>query len=63
MFVLRCVLPGYTSLALFGGVSAQDQMATLRGGVDVLVACPGRLLHLCEWGALSLDRYIICDVG
>ncbi len=32
------------SLVVFGGVSINPQMMKLRGGVDVLVATPGRLL-------------------
>src|SRR2546430_462283 len=31
------------SLTVFGGVAARPQIAGLRAGVDVLVACPGRL--------------------
>src|SRR5256885_11513896 len=33
------------SLTVFGGVAARPQIAGLRPGVDVLVACPGRLAH------------------
>jgi len=38
----------------FGGVSINPQMMALRGGTDVLVATPGRLLDLLEHRALSL---------
>ncbi|MBK9441806.1 MAG: DEAD/DEAH box helicase [Comamonadaceae bacterium] len=39
---------------LFGGVSANPQMMRLRGGADVVVATPGRLLDLLAHNALSL---------
>jgi len=39
---------------LFGGVSINPQMQRLRGGTDVLVATPGRLLDLVAHKALSL---------
>jgi superfamily II DNA/RNA helicase len=40
---------------LFGGVSVNPQMMALRGGADVVVATPGRLLDLMERNALRLD--------
>ena len=39
---------------LFGGVSINPQMMGLRGGTDVVVATPGRLLDLLHHNALSL---------
>jgi ATP-dependent RNA helicase RhlE len=39
---------------LFGGVSINPQMMALRGGADMVVATPGRLLDLVEHNALSL---------
>lgn len=44
------------STVVFGGVKAKAQIATIRQGVDVLVATPGRLLDLESQGALSLKR-------
>ncbi|MEO6917525.1 MAG: DEAD/DEAH box helicase [Collimonas sp.] len=41
--------------ALFGGVSINPQMMDLRGGADLVVATPGRLLDLIEHNALSLS--------
>ena len=41
--------------ALFGGVSINPQMMHLRGGADVVVATPGRLIDLVERNALTLD--------
>src|SRR3954470_15950763 len=39
---------------VFGGVPIGKQINKLRGGVDVLVATPGRLLDLIEQRALTL---------
>ena len=44
------------STVVFGGVKAKAQIATLRQGIDVLVATPGRLLDLESQKALSLKR-------
>ena len=44
------------TLAVFGGVSANTQMLALRGGCDILVATPGRLLDLISSNAIKLDR-------
>ncbi|MGH8176647.1 MAG: DEAD/DEAH box helicase [Steroidobacter sp.] len=41
--------------AVFGGVSINPQMMALRGGADIVVATPGRLLDLVEHNALRLD--------
>ena len=43
------------SLVVFGGVSINPQMMKLRGGVDVLVATPGRLLDLVHQNAVQLS--------
>lgn len=43
------------SMVVFGGVSINPQMMKLRGGVDILVATPGRLLDLEHQNALKLD--------
>ncbi|MCL4162144.1 UNVERIFIED_CONTAM: hypothetical protein GTU68_012786 [Idotea baltica] len=42
------------SAVIFGGVNQKPQVATLRQGIDVLVATPGRLLDLQNQGLLSL---------
>jgi len=39
---------------VYGGVGYGPQLSALRRGVDILVACPGRLEDLIEQGALSL---------
>jgi ATP-dependent RNA helicase RhlE len=40
--------------AVYGGVSINPQMMALRGGADMVVATPGRLLDLVEHNALNL---------
>ncbi|MDY4378256.1 ATP-dependent RNA helicase RhlE [Pectobacterium brasiliense] len=44
------------SLVVFGGVSINPQMMKLRGGVDILVATPGRLLDLEHQRAVDLSQ-------
>jgi superfamily II DNA/RNA helicase len=46
---------GVTSVTVFGGVGQNPQVTALRRGVDVVVACPGRLEDLLSQGALTLD--------
>jgi ATP-dependent RNA helicase RhlE len=41
--------------AIYGGAGMQPQIEQLRRGVDVLVACPGRLLDHMERGTAKLD--------
>lgn len=42
------------SVALYGGVGKTPQVQTLRNGVEIVVACPGRLLDLLNEKAFSL---------
>ena len=44
------------TVAVFGGVSVNTQMLALRGGADVVVATPGRLLDLLSSNALKLNK-------
>ena len=44
------------SAVVFGGVKAASQIATLKRGVDVLVATPGRLLDLHNQKVVSFKR-------
>lgn len=44
------------TVCVFGGVSVNRQMQALRGGADILVATPGRLLDLVSSNAVKLDR-------
>jgi superfamily II DNA/RNA helicase len=46
---------GLTSTTIYGGVSQQRQVAALKAGVDIVVACPGRLEDLMQQGFVSLD--------
>ncbi|MGB1322617.1 MAG: DEAD/DEAH box helicase, partial [Vibrio gallaecicus] len=44
------------TVCVFGGVSVNTQMLALRGGADILVATPGRLLDLISSNAVKLDK-------
>jgi ATP-dependent RNA helicase RhlE len=48
---------------VFGGVSINPQMMALRGGTDLLVATPGRLLDLVQHNAVRLGgvRALVLD--
>ncbi|MDD2925810.1 DEAD/DEAH box helicase [Rhodoferax sp.] len=58
--VLRALAQGLNPVVkvsvAFGGVSINPQMMGLRGGTDVVVATPGRLLDLLAHNALRLDQ-------
>ena len=43
------------TICVFGGVSINPQMMRLRGGADIIVATPGRLLDLVDHNALRLS--------
>lgn len=51
------------STVIFGGVNANPQIRTLRQGVDILVATPGRLLDLHSQGVFSLKNveFLVLD--
>lgn len=44
----------FKSAVIFGGVGIQPQIATLRNGIDILVATPGRLLDHVAQGTVDL---------
>ena len=44
------------STVIFGGVNQKPQVSTIRNGVDILIATPGRLLDLQNQGLLSLAK-------
>ncbi|MDL2211001.1 DEAD/DEAH box helicase [Bacteroides sp. OttesenSCG-928-M17] len=48
---------------IFGGVSQNPQVETLRRGVDILIATPGRLLDLMNQKIISLNfiQYFVLD--
>ncbi len=54
---------GIRNTVIFGGVKQGAQTATLRNGVDVLVATPGRLLDLIDQGYIKLRdiKYFVLD--
>jgi ATP-dependent RNA helicase RhlE len=45
-----------TTLLVHGGTEYEHQIMTLRKGVDILIATPGRMLDLIERKTLSLDQ-------
>lgn len=47
---------GLTSLTVFGGVGQSPQVRALRAGVDIVIACPGRLEDLIGQAECRLDR-------
>ncbi|MEU6563368.1 DEAD/DEAH box helicase [Nocardia nova] len=46
---------GMKVITVFGGVPQQRQVRALRGGPDIVVACPGRLEDLMKQKLISLD--------
>ena len=56
----------YTNIkntVIFGGVKQGGQTNTLKNGIDVLIATPGRLLDLMNQGFISLKsiHYFVLD--
>lgn len=49
-------LPSLHVLPVYGGTNIESQIRTLRKGVQVIVATPGRLIDLMERGAASLQH-------
>ncbi|WP_223286492.1 DEAD/DEAH box helicase [Kocuria atrinae] len=47
---------GLSTTVIFGGVSQKRQEQELAKGVDIVVACPGRLDDLLKQGVLTLDE-------
>ncbi|ADW19328.1 DEAD/DEAH box helicase domain protein [Desulfobulbus propionicus DSM 2032] len=54
---------GITVLAVYGGQAYQQQIRSLRQGVEVIVGTPGRLLDLMNQGTLDLTtvRTVVLD--
>ena len=61
--VLRSMRSDLRSTVLYGGVGYATQRLALKGGVDVVVGTPGRILDLVGQGRLSLSRieYLVLD--
>ncbi|MDQ3307270.1 MAG: DEAD/DEAH box helicase [Actinomycetota bacterium] len=53
---------GLRTLTVFGGVGAQPQITALRAGVDIVIACPGRLADHMQSGYVKLDNIEITVV-
>ena len=60
------------SLSIYGGVSKKAQVSALRRGVEIVIACPGRLLDLACDRAIDLSQVEVlvldeadrmCDMG
>jgi ATP-dependent RNA helicase RhlE len=60
------------SVSVYGGVSKASQVSRLRSGVEIVIACPGRLLDLVNDGDIDLSRVEVlvldeadrmCDMG
>ncbi len=47
---------GLRSVTVYGGVSINPQIAKLKRGAEVVVACPGRLLDHLRQGTIDLSR-------
>jgi len=48
-----------TVTTIFGGVSQHRQVVALKAGVDIVVACPGRLEDLMKQKLVSLDNVAV----
>ncbi len=60
------------SVTIYGGVSKRNQIAALRRGAEIVIACPGRLLDHIENGFIDLSHVEVlvvdeadrmCDMG
>jgi ATP-dependent RNA helicase RhlE len=47
---------GLRSVTLYGGVNIKSQLKALARGVEIIVACPGRLLDHLQQKTLTLDK-------
>ena len=63
---------GVRSVSIYGGVSKVPQLAALRRGAEVVIACPGRLLDHMNHGSINLsgvevlvldEADTMCDMG
>lgn len=51
---------GLKVTTIFGGVSQNRQVSALNAGVDIVVACPGRLEDLMKQRLITLDAVRVC---
>jgi ATP-dependent RNA helicase RhlE len=56
--VIRVLATGtkIRSITIYGGVGANPQIQALKQGVEILVACPGRLLDLIAQGHARMEK-------
>src|SRR6202012_4484556 len=54
---------GLRVTTIFGGVSQHRQVVALKSGVDIVVACPGRLEDLMKQRLIRLDAVEITVIG
>ncbi|CAF0984427.1 unnamed protein product [Adineta ricciae] len=61
--VHQCGLPLLRTAACIGGTPMTDQLATIKSGVHIVVATPGRLISMLDKKILFLDvcRYLCMD--
>ena len=54
---------GVRTATVYGGVKINPQISKLRDGIDVVVACPGRLLDHINQGTINLSRleFLVLD--
>lgn len=62
-FVAHEGMPSLRSMMCIGGVPVKEQLETLRRGVHIVVATPGRLMDMLNKKMLTLDvcRYLCLD--
>jgi ATP-dependent RNA helicase RhlE len=51
-----CKGTGLQSMTLYGGVNINPQIKSLKTGVEIVVACPGRLLDHIQQRTINLDK-------
>jgi ATP-dependent RNA helicase DBP3 len=53
----------FKSMVIYGGTPKDEQRQKLRKGIQIVIACPGRLLDLVQEGSCKLDQvdYVILD--
>jgi len=49
-------MPGVRVVAVYGGTSIENQIKTIKKGVQIIVATPGRLIDLVNRGVAKLDN-------
>jgi len=55
-FVRLCHGTGLRSMTLYGGININSQIKKLESGVEIVVACPGRLLDHVQQKTINLSK-------